>query len=204
MERIGCGNCGGQHDSVNDIRLCYAGKLDNGNVKTMPPATEKQLNLAHMLARTKVRLEEHEEMEQRTYEDMIQGMSRKECSKFIDRMLKQAKATKGSWDLPHPEVPAGRYALERDDTTYFYMVADAEGDRPRRLLAMHGAPGDWSYTIVRNSRSAEATMKAIAEDVIAALKMFADRTLTCGLCGSPLTDEISRARGYGPVCANKL
>ncbi len=47
-------------------------------------------------------------------------------------------------------------------------------------------------------------LKAIIADPIAASAAYGRLTGTCGVCGRKLEDEVSVARGIGPVCAEKF
>lgn len=47
-------------------------------------------------------------------------------------------------------------------------------------------------------------LRAILADPMAALRAYAALTSECGMCGRPLEDEDSVARGIGPICAGKL
>ena len=45
---------------------------------------------------------------------------------------------------------------------------------------------------------------AIAADPQAASVRYGREIGACGVCGRTLTDEDSRARGIGPICADKM
>lgn len=100
-------------------------------------------------------------------------------------------------------VPAGRYAIEVDGTLKFYVV-----DRPTE--------GKWKgYTFVkvqasddtfpvRNREARTAILAQISDDVEGAMLRYGREIGRCGHCGRTLTNEESRARGIGPVCAGKM
>lgn len=97
---------------------------------------------------------------------------------------------------PRPQVPAGRYAVEREDGELaFYRVVDESGrytvfvyasDRQHRVKSWKS-----SLTILR---------KIEAVGVETARMRFADERGECTDCGRMLTDAESRRRGKGPIC----
>lgn len=105
------------------------------------------------------------------------------------------------------EVPAGRYAVETEDGATnelaFYKV-----DRPTE--------GRWAgYVFVKHlvsdeehrmSQSAGAAIlrKIAAVGAEAASARYGHEIGECGVCGRTLTNDESRARGIGPVCAEKF
>ena len=108
---------------------------------------------------------------------------------------------------PAVDVPAGRYAVATEDgatnALAFYKV-----DRPTE--------GRWAgYTFVklivsddeqRLSRAAsQAVLAKIAEAGPAeASALYGHEIGSCGVCGRTLTNDESRARGIGPVCAARV
>lgn len=112
-----------------------------------------------------------------------------------------------STDRPSAEVvPAGRYAIDTEDgavnATAFYKV-----DRPTE--------GKWAGFVFvklmvsdeeqRMSRAAgDAILRKIAAvGAEAAAARYGHELGECGLCGRTLTNDESRARGIGPICAAK-
>lgn len=102
------------------------------------------------------------------------------------------------------DVPAGRYAVETEDgavnTLAFYKV-----DRP--------TDGRWAgYVFVKHivsdeeQRMSQAAGKAILAKIAAAgpeaaSARYGHEIGKCGVCNRTLTNDESRARGIGPVCA---
>ncbi|QPX62159.1 hypothetical protein PBI_INDLOVU_44 [Mycobacterium phage Indlovu] len=103
-------------------------------------------------------------------------------------------------------VPAGRYAIETEDgatnALAFYKV-----DRPTE--------GRWAgYVFVKlmvsdgEQRMSFAASKSIMAKIAeagaeAASARYGHEIGECGVCGRTLTNDDSRARGIGPVCASK-
>lgn len=100
---------------------------------------------------------------------------------------------------PRPQVPAGRYAVEREDGALaFYRVVVENGrytvfvyasDRQHRVKSWKS-----SLTILRKIESA---------GIETARMRFADERGECTDCGRMLTDEESRKRGKGAICASR-
>lgn len=104
------------------------------------------------------------------------------------------------------DVPAGRYAVETNEgavnTLAFYKV-----DRPTE--------GRWAgYVFVKHivsdgeQRLSQAAGKAILAKITevgaeVASARYGHEIGECGVCGRTLTNDESRARGIGPVCAAK-
>lgn len=101
-----------------------------------------------------------------------------------------------------PDVPAGRYAVETEEGHLaFYRV-----DRPTE-----GAWAGRTFVKVQASDelhpvrggAAASVLRKIAVDPAAASLRYGREIGSCGVCGRTLTDEDSRARGIGPICAEK-
>lgn len=104
-----------------------------------------------------------------------------------------------------PDVPAGHYAIDGEDGLLkFYEV-----DRPTE--------GRWAgYTFVAVQASDErhpvrgyAARRTILEKIVAvgiqaAMERYGREIGRCGHCRRTLTNEESRKRGIGPVCASKM
>lgn len=113
-------------------------------------------------------------------------------------------------DLTH--VPAGRYAVPNGDTRLkvlvrkpeapgkwagWVFVSDAAEYGQRQKYGSQAPGKSYSGKIV-------AEMRAIAADPKAAAIAYGKLTGTCSICGRPLENEESVARGIGPICAEKM
>lgn len=186
-----CGNCKGEHARVAQIKHCYA---------TRPgQPSAKQMSLAQALGSERARLPEFKELDQKAYELAIAGLSRKDISEFIGRMLKQPNAVMNRTEL-FGRVEKGKYALRNldDDDIRFYLVV---GTRRKMLFELIGAPGEFRQQRIYRP---EKILKRIGDDPVAALALFGISVGTCGRCGSPLTQKHTRERGIGDTCYAKL
>lgn len=158
---------------------------------------------------------EEYEQELRRLHDVAPYCTKEQASKWIARLLelpgvtapdpaREAPAPENTTPAPQPQVPAGRYAVEDEGVLKFYKV-----DRPTE--------GRWAgRTFVSVQASDElhplrnpTTRKRILALIEAAgpeqaSARYGHELGRCGICNRTLTDEASRARGIGPVCAGKV
>jgi hypothetical protein len=101
---------------------------------------------------------------------------------------------------PRPQVPAGRYAVEREDGVLaFYRVAVDNGRYTVFVFA-----SDRQHKI-KGWKSMQTILRKIeAAGIDAAGQRFADERGECRDCGRALTDRISRERGRGEICFSRL
>lgn len=122
---------------------------------------------------------------------------KKMASTVIDHLQRCDRKTVEGEPTPWstPIVAAGRYAITgNDESTDFYRVTK----RGRVLLVV----SDSEQTV--SPSHASSVLRKIAEDPKTASLRYGREIGCCGVCGRTLTDETSRARGIGPVCAEKF
>ncbi|AYP70034.1 hypothetical protein I5G62_gp48 [Mycobacterium phage CRB2] len=139
-------------------------------------------------------------------------LSKAGASKLIDWLMDRDQGERkaqpaASGDVPSAEVvPAGRYAIETEDGATnglaFYKV-----DRPTE--------GRWAGRVFvklmvsdeeqRMSWAASKSILAKIAEVGAAeaSARYGHEIGECGVCGRTLTNDESRERGIGPICAAK-
>lgn len=112
------------------------------------------------------------------------------------------KTDNGKWEVSHKEgdcpssqfdFPFGRYAVETDEGHLAFYRLTPDGLFVQASDELHRVPGNAEQAIVDK----------IAADPKAASIRYGLEIGSCGRCGRTLTDEDSRARGIGPVCAEK-
>lgn len=100
-----------------------------------------------------------------------------------------------------PTVPDGYYAVPTEEGPLgFYRVSTwkTSGDRKVQVQASD------NLFPIKGYKAADAILEKIRNITAeVAGKRYADELGNCWRCGRTLTDEDSRARGIGPVCANK-
>lgn len=138
------------------------------------------------------------------------SLTSREASAQIDALLKMPKPARTTTTTrePLPEVHEGRYALDfGTDHDGVNQIRFYKVDRPTQ--------GRWAgYTFVKRLVSDEEVRISFGEtkDVLTriagheqeAMELFGRETATCGHCGRRLTNDESRERGIGPVCAGKM
>lgn len=131
------------------------------------------------------------------------AFSKSDASKLVEWLLTLTPRTVAVSD---DDVPAGRYALDTNDGAHndvaFYKV-----DRPTE--------GKWAgYVFVKlmisddeqrlNRAAAQGVLRRIAEiGAEECSARYGHLIGECGICGRTLTNDESRERGIGPVCAAK-
>lgn len=145
-----------------------------------------------------------------------QGFARAAASAFITKYkdlpkrvtVAQATAGHGEPSAFTPEaktvsdVPAGRYAVERDGVLKFYRVSKGKGQWAGRTFLEIQASDDRHP--IRNAKVREEILAQIAENPEEAATRYGVELGSCYRCGRTLTDETSRALGIGPDCRSKL
>lgn len=98
------------------------------------------------------------------------------------------------------DVPAGRYAVENaDGDLRFYKVDTPTEGRWAGHVFVDVQASDDEYPVRGAARS--VVLAKIADDPAEASARYGREIGRCGICNRTLTDEESRARGIGPVCA---
>lgn len=104
-------------------------------------------------------------------------------------------------------LPDGRYAVPDGDTRLKIRISRRDG----RIIvadAAHYGRGKYygaqpKYPGLYRGKIQEQ-LQEILKDPVAAIAAYGHLTGTCGICGRPLEDAESVARGIGPVCAGRL
>lgn len=99
-------------------------------------------------------------------------------------------------------VRAGRYAVEIDGVLGFFKVDCPTEGRWAGYVFVKQMASDTEYP-VRGTRRG-VVLDTIAADPQAASVRYGQEIGACGVCGRTLTDEDSRTRGIGPICADKM
>lgn len=98
-----------------------------------------------------------------------------------------------------------RVAVQLDpaDKLRFFQIDTPLKGNWKGCLFLKEQASDELYK-VREIKREEAVLRAVIADAEGALTRYGLELGVCGMCGRTLTDEESRARGIGPVCADKL
>lgn len=138
-------------------------------------------------------------------DEQIANWDREKASEIINWYLRKfgpLPRKEGKADLKaQREVKPGRYAVEFDGALHFFLVETPDEGRWASFTFVSEQAGDNLYP-VKGARKGEV-LRAIADDADA-LARYGKELGVCGVCGRNLTDEESRERGIGPVCAGRL
>jgi len=126
-----------------------------------------------------------------------------ECGERVEVREGLRMEVSGKWRITHLEgecsvevfgIPTGRYALRDDEgTVHFYWL------REDGLFVQ--ASDEFHRVATRKTQA--RIIKDIQVDPEGASVLYGRELGVCGRCGRTLTDEESRERGIGPVCAEK-
>jgi Family of unknown function (DUF6011) len=167
---------------------------------TEDPASESQLSYLHDLA------QKHEISDKQAafiakVDAGKRNLSKGEASRIIDVMRGlPKKSVSRDW----PDIPAGRYAVvdPMDDVLKFYHVDKPTEGKWAGYTFLNVRASDEMYPI-KNTEHKKSIMAEIAKDPKEASMCYGRELGHCGICGRTLTDEDSRERGIGPICAVK-
>lgn len=141
-------------------------------------------------------------------------LTKKDASDAIDWLLRRDKVAKTEAqriDTQMADVPAGRYAIVVGDSdpdgdgsiVKFYKIDRPTEGRWAGRTFVNVQASDEFYP-VRNTGERSKILAEIAKDPQAAMLRYGVELGSCGHCGRTLTNEESRARGIGPICAGKM
>lgn len=181
-----------------------------GLIETAVPATEKQIGFLKSLIAER----NQDNVKGDTVETIMNVLGeifvvKHEASSAISDLLDQPKVIKVSAPVAVPQgglldgLPLSNYAVEiADEGLVFLRIAEFKGTIYLRQLV--GAPGDFQKIKPVGARRAllANAIKAVGPKIAAA--RFGEEFTICGVCSSPLTDELSRERKIGPVCWKKF
>lgn len=120
-------------------------------------------------------------------------------SRMIEILL--SRPTKKVALPKYPAAKAGRYAVKIDDKIRFFEVSTPDQGRWAGYVFVNEQAGGEFYPI-RDNRRRAMILEAINGDPDS-LARYGKELGICGMCRRPLTDEVSRSIGIGPICRNK-
>lgn len=199
-----CGNCKGNHATVDAVRECYNIRQEGGAVATKAdpiwPPSEKQVDYVISLQlernlpdgyiiRTR---DELEKMDRAQVSDMI----------VMLRALSRKEGTQGG----SYTMPAGRYAVQDDDGVWkFYEVNQPDKGKWKGytfIKMLVGAPGSYRKVDMQKSHR-DRILNIIEPNAKQAQIDYGLQSGVCGRCSSPLSDAVSLSVGMGPICRAK-
>lgn len=172
------------------------------------PATDKQLAFLQKLRAERVVSAELEEDIQFWLEHPA-GPTKERVSSLIDDLLaapfkRSHQAKHGPKQPPLPEVSEGRYAVNGKDGRLRFVKVDRPSDGPWAGWTFVSVQASDEFHRLKGDVARRALEAIIAAGPREASIRYGHELGSCGVCGRTLTDEDSRARGIGPVCAAKV
>lgn len=97
----------------------------------------------------------------------------------------------------------GRYAVEFEGKLRFFKIDMPSSGRWVGYTFVKEQAGDEEWPVRQTARRNGVIAAIKTQGVKASALLYGTELGHCGICGRTLTDEDSRARGIGPVCAEK-
>lgn len=215
---ITCGNCKGKHETVAQVRGCYAGQsastpdaFETATVKHVAkaapagkPASDRQVGfIKTLLAERNVPTEQVAIVQGL----LAGGLTTTLASTWITALLDTPKAEQAT---PAPaaqataKVPSGRYAIDHGDTVKFIKVDAPTEGRWAGYTFVKVQASDNEFPIKNRTTRDEMLAAVLAQGVKEAMLRYGREIGSCGHCGRTLTNQESRDKGIGPVCEGRM
>lgn len=101
-------------------------------------------------------------------------------------------------------LPAGLYALPTAQGIERYKVERPSRGRWEGYVFVTRLRGNGSEGEPLKGAAGHRVREALERDPLSAAALYGQQTGVCGICNRTLTDDASRERGIGPVCAQKV
>jgi Family of unknown function (DUF6011) len=195
-----CGNCKKEHETAQEVKDCYSlgtpvsAQTVKQAIGSVPMATQKQLDFLSSLAVVRPKWAKERKIKKGE-------MTKRQASELIQEAL--ATPAERTRDETLPNVPEGYYAIDIDGTVKFYRVTrPTEGKWKGRLFVSVQASDDF-YSVKNKEKILEILEAILDQGVKISQARYGKEIGRCGICNRTLTDEVSIARGIGPVCLGK-
>lgn len=134
----------------------------------------------------------------------IKALQLRKAQRIADKAASQPQVAPTN---RYPDVPAGRYAVRsatgNNDLDFFRVSRPTEGQWAGRTFVKR-VIGGHEDTPVRGAQARQALQSIVDAGTFEAGALYGQTIGECGRCGRHLTDETSRAQGYGPECITKV
>jgi len=205
---------GGRQDRIHTPGERLDGRTFGTGSAAPRPSTpsEAQVNFCRTLL---AEVYPGQEERQATMIARFAGLTRKAASEGLDRLIAMRDAGRQARPTVAPEaaparpaapvadVPAGHYAVDNaEGILRFYEVDRPTEGRWAGRTFVSVLASDERHPV--KGAAGAAVLAKIAEDVTGAMLRYGQEIGRCGHCNRTLTDEASRARGIGPICAGRM
>jgi hypothetical protein len=206
-------------DRNSGVRTDGTGRIDTRPFKGMP--TERQMNFINSLTEELMDLDRDLGISARAYnikmtENQAWNPARDEnVSRWITRLkskIAELKVAAATAPVVAPadgfaDVPDGRYAVQDSgpgDWKFYRLTTGGPNSRYPGARFLKVQASDELHPI-RNRTTRHAVLNTIrAMGVKESMIAYGRHIGACGRCGRTLTDEVSRSRGIGPDCWDKM
>ena len=190
MASITCGNCKQTHDSVDAVKLCYAGKPIMHESQASNPIASMLITKAAEARKVGFRFVAEPEP---LFEDEPDEQGNPTV--VYVPVTEPGASTRNAAGNTKP----GFYKVGND---VFKVTPARTSDRTfaHRLITADGAAPEWEYQGLGRRFIPEYSDKL----TLAEAKQYGHTHGYCLICGRLLTAEQSVADGIGPICAGKL
>lgn len=187
--RIRCAHCKDRHHTVAQVLLCS--RRDSQPAQEQPPAnvTWKPKHKSWLDVERETRPEREAQHAAR------QAAATPAPTTPADTPLATTQTA--------PPVESGRYAIYVDNTLKFFKVDRVTEGKWKGYTFVSVQASDELYPI-RNRQVRERVLRIISADMRRAAQRYGQEIGRCGRCNRTLTDEVSRERGIGPDCWDKM
>lgn len=230
MPSIRCGKCSNAHESVEQVKACYAGTLSVPASEPVPVAAVSAPSYAGESVsygyRATLPVSPRQAWKIRSLGgNPAEVHSLAEASALIDHLLGKAGVQSVTYSRPAPPptliplellnvIPEGRFATRPDSETPYTFVRITKPTKGKfvgavKVQTQHGDvldmaltyyPESGHYRFWRDKASCEAFMLLLIVDYQQAMIQYGREIGRCCVCGKTLTDERSRHYGIGPEC----
>ena len=176
---IKCGHCLNHHDTVDQVRSC---SLSAQMVPGLTGVTYGQVAAAHGV--------------QTAPTDDLRGYA------VVKELRRELAAALAELVPDHARFRLAA-ALPGEDKIRFFRIDTPQKGKWAGAVFTKEQAGDEVYPVKGASREELVLRTLLKYGVREAMTLYAKELEHCGICGRTLTDEESRARGIGPVCADK-
>lgn len=211
QQGVKCGNHKGSttpvyHPTATDVRACYMGHSVAPTYRGTGVDSTDTFNEDWAAMKNEAAALEAQQ-EQAAYAAEASGWSRS-----TNRLQNSQRTASNGQPMGQRDdtpavatVPAGRYAVTGEDgATKFYRVDRPTEGKWKGYTFVEVQAGDELHNL-RGRAARDGVLRKIAEaGVQAAMERYGREIGACGHCGRTLTNEDSRERGIGPICAGKM
>lgn len=196
---IKCGKCHNHHASVNEVRACHF--ADQQVAGLLGVTYGEAAAAAATLTTFKHRTHDDQARVDREWDHAVPAPRNPHYGEI--KQLRRELADQLAAIVPkHDKFRVAVSLPGEGDKIRFFRVDTPLKGTWRGAVFLKEQAGDEFHKVKGVARE-ETIINVILKDPRAALARYGLELGSCGICGRTLTDEESRRRGIGPICADK-